>query len=292
MVKSMTGFGRAECSNEKLKVTTEIKSVNHKYLDMNIKLPKKFNAYESDIRNILKSYMERGKVDVYVSYEMIKGSDSAVKYNEDAAKEYLHYMNVMSENLDLKMDISAPLLARFPEVFTLEDEPCDDEETKELISRSVSEAAKAFVTFREREGEQLAKDLNLKLDELAECVDFIEKKSPLIIEEYKTRLTNKIKEMLDNNNIDENRILTEVAIFADKSCVDEEIVRLKTHIKAVKKELEAKEAVGKKLDFIVQELNREANTTLSKSADLEVTNKAIDIKTIIEKIREQVQNIE
>ncbi len=292
MIKSMTGYGRSEKVTPTAKCTVEIKSVNHRYLDLSIKLPRKLNMFEAEIRDVLKDYIQRGKVDIYVSFEDYSKESVNIKYNPEIAAEYVKYFAQMSEDFDIDNDIRVSALSRMPEVLVSEDENINEEEIWKLVKDALIEACDAFVVTRIKEGENLKNDLMEKLDSMSSNVAFIEERYPLIIEEYKNRLTNKIKEVLDEKQIDEARILTEVCIYSDKVCVDEEMVRLKSHIEAVKEALTTGGAVGKRLDFLAQELNREANTTLSKSTDIEISNVAITIKTEIEKIREQIQNIE
>ncbi len=292
MIKSMTGFGRCEKATDQYKISVEIKSVNHRYLDMSIKMPKKFNYFEAALRNLLKNDIQRGKVDIFITYEDYTTQTMQLKYNEGLAAEYMEYFRKMKEQFGLTDDITVSQLARMPEVLTMEETPEDEESMWKLLSGAVEEAAKAFVETRIREGEHLKNDLISKLDEMLGLVEEIENRSPSIVEEYRARLTEKVKELLENNTVDEARIVTETTIFADKICVDEETVRLRSHIAATKKELEAGGSVGRKLDFIAQEMNREANTILSKANDLEVSGKAIELKTGIEKVREQIQNIE
>ena len=292
MIKSMTGYGRSEKVTPTAKCTVEIKSVNHRYLDLSIKLPRKLNMFEAEIRDVLKDYIQRGKVDIYVSFEDYSKDSVNIKYNPEIAAEYVKYFEQMSEDFGIDNDIRVSALSRMPEVLVSEDENINEEEIWKLVKDALIEACDAFVVTRIKEGENLKNDLMEKLDSMSRNVAFIEERYPLIIEEYKNRLTNKIKEVLDEKQIDEARILTEVCIYSDKVCVDEEMVRLKSHIEAVKEALTTGGAVGKRLDFLAQELNREANTTLSKSTDIEISNVAITIKTEIEKIREQIQNIE
>ncbi len=292
MIKSMTGFGRSESITQERKIVIEMKSVNHRYCDLNIKMPKKFNFFEAAIRNHLKKYIGRGKVDIFITYEDYTESNVCVKYNAELAKEYVRYLQQMSEDFALKSDLSAVSLSRFPEVLTLEEQSIDtDELWKELVV-CLDEAATQFVESRTKEGETLKQDLIAKLDGMIDMVDYIESVSPSLIESYRKRLEDKVKELLDGTAIDESRIATEVTIYAHKICVDEETVRLRSHIENTKAILLEGGNVGRKLDFIAQEMNREANTILSKADSLDVSNKAIDLKTEIEKVREQIQNIE
>mgnify|MGYP003293544286 CR=1 FL=1 len=292
MIKSMTGFGRCEHSDDKRKITVEMKSVNHRYLDVNIKMPKKLNFFESAIRNELKTYIQRGKVDMFISLEDFSENNVTVKYNKDIAEEYLKYLRQMSEDFNLENDIRVSTLSRYPEVLSMEDQTPDEEEIWKLLKQAIDTAAEGFVETRKVEGENLKRDLTEKLNGMLEHVAFIEARSPQIIAEYKQKLNDKVKEMLGDAQVDENRLLTEVTIFADKVCVDEELVRLRSHVEATKNALTEGGSVGRKLDFIAQEMNREANTILSKANDLEISNCAIELKTEIEKVREQIQNIE
>lgn len=292
MIKSMTGFGRAEIEEDNRKICVEIKAVNHRYLDESIKMPKNFGMFEAPVRTVLKEYIERGKVDVYITYEDLGEENVTIRYNKQVAAEYLKYLKEMKEDFALDDDIRLSTLSRYPEVLTMEEAPADEESIWKTLEKAVRAAAEKFRESRIKEGENLKADLIAKLDGMLEQVGLIEARSPEIVKAYQEKLENKIRELLGSRDIDDARILTEVGIFADKICVDEEIVRLKSHIQAVKDELVKGGTVGRKLDFLAQEMNREANTTLSKANDLELSNTAINIKTEIEKIREQIQNIE
>lgn len=292
MVKSMTGFGRCEISEGDRKMTVEMKSVNHRYLDVAIKMPKKLNFFESAIRSLLKTYIQRGKVDVFITYEDLSEANTTLRYNQALAAEYLKYLNQMAEEFHLEQDVKVSALSRYPEVLVMEEVQEDEEELWKLLEKAMKGACEQFVETRIREGENLKRDLLIKLDELLEHVAYVEERSPQIVAEYREKLTEKVKELLADTQMEESRIAAEVTIYADKICVDEEIVRLKSHIKHTKETLEKEDSVGRKLDFIAQEMNREANTILSKSNDLEVSNHAIELKTGIEKVREQIQNIE
>lgn len=292
LIKSMTGFGRAESITKERKIVIEMKSVNQRYCDLNIKMPKKFNAFEADMRNHLKQYIGRGKVDIFVTYEDYTKNNVYVKYNAEIAEEYVNHLKKMGEDFSISSDINAALLSRYPEVFTLEEKSEVDEKLWTEFVGVLDEAAKQFVDARIREGEALKKDLEAKLKGMILMVDYIENTSPSLIDSYRARLEAKVKELLEGNGIDESRIAAEVVIYADKICVDEETVRLRSHIENTLSILEQGDNVGRKLDFIAQEMNREANTILSKADSLDISNKAIDLKTEIEKVREQIQNIE
>lgn len=292
MIKSMTGFGRCEVADEKRKFTVELKSVNHRYLDVNIKMPKKLNFFESAIRNLLKEYIERGKVDVYITYEDYTEDNYSLRYNAALAGEYLGYLNAMAEEFHLENDIRVSTLSRYPDVFVMEEQDIDEKELWSGLEKALRGACEQFVDSRVKEGEALKADLLDKLDTMLSDVDFIEERSPQIMKEYRTRLEEKIQEILGDRQIDDTRIATEVTIYADKVCVDEETVRLRSHIMTTKDTLLVGGSIGRKLDFIAQEMNREANTILSKANNIEISDIGIDLKTGIEKVREQIQNIE
>lgn len=292
MIKSMTGFGRSEIVKGNRKISVEIKSVNHRYLEAGIKMPKKLNVFESRMRDLLKRYATRGKIDIFINYEDDSESQVNLKFNQNIADEYMAIFNNMSEKYNLKNDMTVGGLARFPEVITMDEVQEDEEELWHFIEEAMKAALEQFVNTRILEGENLKKDLLGKLDHMEELVAFVEKRSPEIMKEYRSKLESKVKELLGDTTIDESRIATEVIIYADKICVDEETVRLRSHIEHARKCLNEEGGIGRKMDFIAQEMNREANTTLSKANDIEISNAAIDLKTEIEKVREQIQNIE
>lgn len=292
MIKSMTGFGRGETITEDYKVSIEIKSVNHRYCDLNIKLPKKFNAIENNLRNIVKQYASRGKIDVYISYEDYAGKNSHVHYHSHVAQEYMAALEEASKEFSLKNEISASNLVRFPDVLSVEEESSDFEAIFPVVEDTLRKACANFVDARLAEGEQLYKDLTGKLEGLLVMVDKVEKRSPEMMKEYRQKILDKVSELLGDRKVDESILATEMIIYADKVCVDEETVRLRSHIQGMLDTLKLEESIGRKLDFIAQEMNREANTTLSKANDKELSDIAIDMKTEIEKIREQIQNIE
>ena len=292
MIRSMTGYGRSELQNESFRIAVEIKSVNNRYLDINIKMPRILNPLEAQIRKELKKFMQRGKVDVFISYQDLTESNMEVKYNARIAQEYWEHLNRMAEDFGIENDVRVSSLARFPDVLTMEEEPVDPEGIWENLQQVLRDAAKMFDETRIREGEFLKEDMNGKLNEMLYHVAFISERAPGLIETYRKNLQDKVTELLEGSNIDESRIAQEVTIYADKVCVDEELVRLRSHIEATSQELSRGGSIGRKLDFIAQEMNRESNTILSKSDDREVSDHAIELKTTVEKIREQVQNIE
>lgn len=293
MIKSMTGFGRCEIMEGERRFAVEMKGVNHRYLDMNIRMPKKLNFFETSIRSLLKKSILRGKVDLFITYEDSSESQVALKYNETLAGEYLTYFKQMEEAFSLENDIRVSTLSRYPEVLSMEEQAVDEEELWNGLRQALDGAIRQFIETRTLEGENLKQDIVSKLDGMLGLVAYIEERSPEIVAAYRQKLEEKVKELLEDAQMDEGRIAAEVVIFADKICTDEEIVRLKSHIEHMKETLKSEEAgIGRKLDFIAQEMNREANTILSKANDLEVSNRAIDLKTEIEKVREQIQNIE
>lgn len=293
MIKSMTGFGRCEVQDESRKFTVEMKSVNHRYLDANIRMPKKLNFFETAIRSLLKQSVQRGKVDIFITYEDLSEQQVSLKYNEVLAAEYLSYFEKMQEKFSLENDIRVSTLSRYPEVLTMEEQAVDEEELWKGLKKALDGAIRQFVETRTSEGEHLREDLIEKLDNMLKLVGCIEERSPQIIAEYRDKLETKVKELLADTQIEDSRIAAEVVIFADKICTDEEVVRLRSHIVQMKDTLVSDDSgIGRKLDFIAQEMNREANTILSKANDLEISNIGIELKTEIEKVREQIQNIE
>ena len=292
MIQSMTGFGRGEAANEKYKVTIEMKSVNHRYLDLSVRLPRKLNFYDPAIRNQVKEFAKRGKIDIFVSMEQLQENAESIQYNPQIAAAYLSGISQMADEFSIDGTIQAYQLARFPDVFTKAEEDDNEEEWIPIVTQALRDACEKFAESRRIEGEKLAKDLSAKLDHISDLVDKIETRSPQIVEEYRKKITEKVEQLLGDTQIDENLLATEIVMFSDKICVDEEMVRLRTHVEHVKETLAVGENIGRKLDFLIQEMNREANTTLSKANDSEVSEYGIDLKTEIEKIREQIQNIE
>lgn len=288
----MTGFGRSEVATEKRKIIIEMKAVNHRYSDINIKMPKKLSIFESFLRNQLKQQVQRGKVDIFVTCEDDTEQNIFLKYNEELAAEYVKYFKKMGDTFQLDHKVKISDLAKMPDVFVLEDGTTDEEEIQKQLEEAFRLAIDDFIITREKEGEHLKQDLLKKLEGMLEGVSYIEERSPELIRAYREKLESKVKELLGNSNFDDSRIMTEVVLFADKICVDEETVRLKSHITNMVQLLNEGGFVGRKLDFIAQEMNREANTILSKMNDISIVNKAIDLKTDIEKVREQIQNIE
>lgn len=292
MIKSMTGFGRYETVTDEYRIAVEIKSVNHRYCDLNIKLPRKFNEIENTLRMMMKEIAERGKVDVYVSYEDYAGKGTHVHYHPQIAKEYVKVAAQVAEEFELHNSLSAERLLGFADVISVEEESNDLESVFPIVTQTLQKAGEQFIASREREGEQLYQDIKGKLAYLLTLVAQVEERSPQMLQEHRQKLLEKVQELLGDRKIDEGILATELIVYADKVCVDEETVRLRSHIDAMSETLDMQEAIGRKLDFIAQEMNREANTILSKANDKELSGIAINLKTEIEKIREQIQNIE
>ena len=292
MVKSMTGFGHAEAVSEKRKLTVEMKSVNNRYLDVNIRMPKKFSAFEAQVRNVLKEYVSRGKVDVFISEETFAEGAGEVVLNTALAKQYMDACNSISSELGIDGQVKITDIARFPDVITVREPETDEDELWAEIEEVVRACAEKFNAARIAEGERLRADLTEKLHQMESNVAYIEEHEPQIMADYRARLMKKLSDILEDRTIDENQLATALIIYSDKICTDEETVRLKSHIIQMIDELGKDESVGRKLDFLAQEMNRESNTILSKAGDLATSNVGIELKTEVEKIREQIQNIE
>ena len=294
MIKSMTGFGRSEYSDGKRNITCEIKSVNHRYSDITVKMPRRYSFAEDKIKQAVKSKLARGKVDVSINVENVTENDVVIKLNQLAAKQYYDNLKELKETFDLSGDIDLELLATMPDVLKAVPDVDDEEELTKAILIPVAEASANLEKMRAIEGARLAEDLINKGETIKSILDQIEERSPLVVKDYTDRLRERIAELLDGAvEVPEDRILVEAAIFADKCAIDEEITRLNSHLLQLKSILTGSEStVGKKLDFLVQEMNREANTIGSKANDITITNHMLNIKAEIEKIREQVQNIE
>lgn len=292
MIKSMTGFGRAQETVDGMTVTVELKSVNHRYFEFTAKVPRTYGFLEEKLKSFLNARVSRGKMECSVSIENLEESDMEVIVNPSLAKGYVDALRTLSENFGLKEDYSAISIAKFPDVLTLRKAPADEEKIWNAVQKVTELAVERFVTMRETEGEKLRADILSKADTILEHVAFVESRSPQTVREYHEKLRQRMEELLENTQVDEQRLLTEAAIFADKVAVDEETVRLRSHISQLREFLNADEPIGRKLDFLVQEMNRESNTIGSKAQDVEIAKRVISIKAEVEKIREQVQNIE
>ena len=291
LIKSMTGFGRGEYSQGTNTFSVEIRSVNHRYSDISVRMPRSLSSLEEKVRELINEEIYRGKIDVYINYSSF-GQNSKIMIDTNLAENYVNSLNMLKEQFGIKDEISLSLLTRFPDILVMETEEQDFDELWLVLKEALESALKALVEMRQREGERLKADLLLKLDGIKDIIMDVKEKSYSIVDEYKNKLYDRIKELTKEIPIDENRLLTEVAIFADKSSIDEEIVRFESHIEEFKKTINQGGSVGKRLDFIIQEMNREVNTIGSKVTDLSILNNVINMKTEIEKIREQVQNIE
>ena len=293
MIKSMTSFGRAQGEEGKgYLFSIEMKSVNNRYLDLNIRMPKFMISLEEEIRKIINTRLNRGKVDVFINYKSYDKASAMPKLNLEVAKGYYNCLNELQKEFNIENDITVSKLANFPEVLTLEEEEENLDEVLKEIKPLIEVSLDKMLEMRIREGEKLKEDILIKLDAIEEKVKIIENFAEDLPKTYKQRLEERLSELTKGLNVDEERIAVEVAIFADKVAIDEEVIRLKSHIGQMRKTLNLEEPVGRKLDFIVQEMNRETNTIGSKANDINITNIVIDIKNLIEKIREQVQNIE
>jgi uncharacterized protein (TIGR00255 family) len=293
MVRSMTGFGRGMTrEGTSRSFIIEIKSVNHRYFDLNIKIPRNLLSLENKIRETIKAKINRGKVDVFINQSIYENDDVEVYFNEKLADSYLACLKKIKDRYEVIDDISVSLIAKFPDVITAEKKEENLEEIWSNLREPLNEAIDSLIKMRENEGTKLREDIIVKCTAIGELVSQIEEKSPLVVEDYKNKLNSRIAELLNTSEVDETRIAMEVALFADKAAIDEEIVRLKSHIAQLKQTLDKDEPIGRKLDFIVQEMNRETNTISSKANDLGILNLTINVKNYIEKIREQIQNIE
>lgn len=292
MIKSMTGYGSAKGVSGAIDITLELKSVNNRYLDCSIRMPRVYSALEDSLKALVTRSISRGKVDVYINIDASKAENLTIKINRPLADAYMAALNELSDAYGLENGVTAIELTRFPDVLQQEKDETDTVALPDDLCAVLSEALKDFDTMRLREGENLALDIAARLNEIERLTKRAEECSPRSVANYKARLEAKIAEVLQNREIDEARILTEAAIFADRIAISEETVRLKSHIEQLRNMLESTEPVGRKLDFLIQELNREANTIGSKGNDAELARIVVDLKSEIEKIREQVQNIE
>ncbi len=292
MSSSMTGYGRSENQFNGFDVTVEIKSVNHRYFESNIKTPRGYSFLEEKVCSYLKERVARGKVEVYISLNETANNSLEMVVNTDFANEYVNALKQLAKRFKVKNDISVMRLAQNSDIVSFKKKSIDEEVITEAVLSVLADATDKFCDMRKTEGEKLKNDICSRADEIIKKVEFIEERTPQSVNAYRERLLQKIKDLLGDVKLDEQRIITETAIMADKVAVDEETVRLRSHIEQLKLLLNKDEPIGRKLDFIVQEMNREANTTGSKASDIEITNTVVDIKSEIEKIREQIQNIE
>ena len=292
MIKSMTGYGRAIHRFDDREITVEVRSVNNRYLDCNVKLPRAFAYVEDTIKQMVKEHVSRGKVDIFVTVIATAGDEVKISLNKPVLEGYLSAMRTLVSDYGVKDDISATNLSRMPDVFVIEKPEMDEEQRAAEICETVTEALQQYDMMRATEGLALKQDLLNRRSIILDLVSKVEQRNPVTVAEYRARLFSKMQEVLNDNNVDESRILTEAAIFADKVAVDEETVRLRCHLDQLQAMLSTGGAIGRKLDFLLQEMNREANTIGSKGNDIEMARTVVDIKAELEKIREQTQNIE
>ena len=292
MIRSMTGYGSAKGTSGKLEITIELRSVNNRFLDCSVRIPRIYTSIEDSIKSQIQKSISRGKVDVFVTIDSSKADDVAISVNESVADAYMAALGVRAERYSIPNDVTSMSLSRLQDVLFVTKKETDIEQLQKDILEILGNAVDDFNMMRQREGEKLKTDILSKADEVEKLVALVEERSPVTVEEYRSRLYKKMSEILENTSLDETRILTEAALFADKVAVDEETVRLHSHVGQLRSLLESEEPVGRKLDFLIQEFNREANTIGSKGNDIEMAHIVVELKSVIEKIREQVQNIE
>lgn len=292
MIRSMTGFGRATAQADGYFITVELKSVNHRYFDFSCRLPRQYGFAEEKLKTYINSRVSRGKIDCFLGVEALNTEDADVLVNHTLASAYVNALKELSQTYSLKEDFGASLVSRFPDVFVLRKADEDEDKLWSLILHVAEQAVDKFIAMREAEGEKMCRDIALRADNIIESVSFIEERSPQTVKEYNDKLVARVHELIGDVSLDEGRIIQEVAIFADKVAVAEETVRLRSHISQLNSFLNSDEPVGRKMDFLVQEINREANTIGSKASDVEIARRVVDIKAEVEKIREQIQNIE
>ena len=291
MIKSMTGFGRGKYENEGRTYTVEIKSVNHKYTDINVRIPRFLNCVEDRIRKTISKSISRGKVDVYVNFENYSNKGTTIKINKELAKEYITQLRCLADETDVRFDLSIIDVSRLPEILKLEDDEDEELIVSELMI-AVESALETFVSMREIEGKRLIEDIEKRIYTIQDKVLEISKFSSTLVEDYIARLETRVNELLKPGTVDETRLLQEIVIFSDKCSIEEELTRLKSHISQFLDLIKQSSPIGKKIDFLIQEINREVNTIGSKANCIEITNRVIEIKTEVENIREQIQNIE
>lgn len=293
MAISMTGFGRGEYKDDKYSFLIECKTINHKYADINIRLPRKISFLEDKARNLIKDYVKRGRVDLYIKLDVLGDEDVNLKFDEALASQYVDILKQIRDKFDLVDDISVMNIAKFPDIVKSEEKEEDEDVLWSMLKKALEEALSKLKEMRSEEGEKLAQDVIKRCDLLKNYIEEIEKYSYNVVIDYKEKLNSRIGEILENPSlVDENRLAQEVAMYADKSSITEEIVRFESHIQQLKKTIVKNESIGRKIDFLIQEMNRETNTIGSKSSDLNITNLVVEVKSELEKIREQIQNIE
>lgn len=292
MLKSMTGFGRAVEEIDGYVITVELKSVNHRYFDFSSRIPRQYGFLDDKLKSYINSKVSRGKVECYVSVEALDTEDAAVVINKTLTSAYVKALKELSEEYSLKEDFGTAFVSRLPDVFVLKKADEDEEKIWQLVKSVTDEAIEKFIQMRAVEGAKMKEDVASRAEYILDCVSFIEDRSPQTVKEYNDKLVERVHEIIGDVSLDEQRIIQEVAIYADKVAVAEETVRLRSHIAQLKTFLESEEPIGRKMDFLVQEINRETNTIGSKANDVDIARKVVDIKAEVEKIREQIQNIE
>lgn len=292
MIRSMTGFGRAQENIDGMSITVEIKSVNHRYFDFSSRVPRNYGFLDEKLKSYVQSCVSRGKIECYVQIEELESDDCIVSVNHSLAGGYISALRELSERYALTDDVTVSTIAKYHDIFSVHKSEADEQRIWQAVKSVADEAVASFVAMREKEGEKLRDDILSRCDLILENVSFIEERSPETVKEYNEKLLERMKSVLGDVSVDEQRLLTEAAIYADKIAVAEETVRLRSHVAQMHEFMESKTAIGRKMDFLVQEFNREANTIGSKAQDVAIAKKVIDIKAEIEKIREQVQNIE
>lgn len=291
MIRSMTGFGRGSYENEGREYLVEVKSVNHKYCDINFRMPKSFSGIENKLRKLIEKYLSRGKIDIFIDFQNYSDSGNNIKFNKELAKAYIKNLKELGEETGINSEISVVDISKMPDIFKKEDNT-DEELIYNELSIALNEALKNIVTMKEIEGEKLKIDLEARIEEVFGKINEISNFSSGLVEEYIVKLKSRVKELMDTETLDENRLLQEIVIFSDKSSIEEELTRLKSHVEQFKRLIKESSPIGKKLDFLIQEMNREINTIGSKANSLQITNLVIEVKTELENIREQIQNIE
>ncbi len=292
MVSSMTGYGRHQETIDSMNITVEIKSVNHRYFDFSSRTPRIYGFLDEKLKSFVQSKVARGKIECYVQVDNLEDDSVVVEINHSLAKGYVEAFKSLSEAYDLDNNLNAGILARFNDVLLIRKEEADEEKIWNAVKAVAETAVDKFISMRKVEGEKLRDDICSRADNILEKVEYVESRSPETVKEYTQKLLVRMNDVLAGVNVDEARILTEAAIYADKVAVAEETVRLRSHLEQLKDFFESEEAIGRKMDFLVQEINREANTIGSKACDVEIARCVLDIKSEVEKIREQVQNIE
>lgn len=292
MIRSMTGFGRGEHQLDGREFQVEIKTVNHRYSDVFIKMPRQVGFMEDKVRELVSKAVSRGKIDVYITYNNTGEDAKSVVFDEPLAKTYISAVEALRDKFGLKDDITVSLISRYPDVMKVEQTQEDEERLWEILRVSVGKALDSLVAMRENEGEGLKTDLLARTDYIERILKEIGQRAPEIVRDYKTKLEARIKDIMEQQAVDENRLAMEIALFADRCSIDEETVRLASHLGQMRETLSLQQPVGRKLDFIIQEMNREINTIGSKANDLSITRNVVEIKSEIEKLREQIQNIE